>query len=153
MNLAAPSADADDVRMPQFVVHAHDRKTSRRTVRLGCEVVRTRDYRLVGKKMLDLSLSGLQVLAEDELQAGENVEVFFRVPYSSVWVLAEGSVARIIGGKRPGDDGPAFGIELAPLHPDALAALKNAQNRFPPTMAWRPRRVDYAATVQAITLS
>jgi len=139
--------------MPQFVVHAHDRHASRRTVRLGCEVVRTRDYRLVGKKMLDMSLAGLQVLAEDDMTVGEGVEVFFRVPHSGVWVLAEGSVARVIRGKRRGDEGPAYGIEFAPLHPDALAALKQAQNRFPPTMPWRPRRVDYAATVTSISVS
>lgn len=137
----------------QFVVHAHDRHASRRTVRLGCEVVRTRDYRLVGKKMIDLSRSGLQVLAEDELTPNESVEVFFRVPLSGVWVLAEGRVARVIKGLRRGDEGPAYGIELSPLHPDAIAALKQAENRFPPTMAWRPRRVDYAATVRAISLS
>lgn len=139
--------------MPQFVVHAHDRNASRRTVRLGCEVVRTRDYRLVGRKMIDLSLSGLQVLAEDELSPGEGVEVFFRVPYSGVWILAEGSVARVIRGKRRGDEGPAYGIQLSPLHPDAINALKDAQFRFPPTMAFRPRRVDYAATVKSISLS
>lgn len=137
----------------QFVVHAHDRHASRRTVRLGCEVVRTRDYRLVGKKMIDLSRSGLQVLAEDDLLPDESVEVFFRVPLSGVWVLAEGRVARVIKGKRRGDEGPAYGIELAPLHPDAIQALKQAENRFPPTLSWRPRRMDYAATVRAISLS
>lgn len=137
----------------QQLVHAKDRIASRRIVRLGCEVVRTRDYRVVARKMVDLSLSGMQVLAEDELTLGEEVEVFFRVPYSGVWALAEGSVARVIRGKRPGDEGPAYGIELGLFNPDVAHAMREAQYRFPPTIPWRPRRVDYAATVRAISLS
>ena len=136
--------------MTDFVVHASNRAASRRTVRLGCEVVRTRDYQLIGKKMLDFSTDGLQILAEDDAILHEDVEVFFRVPYSGVHLLAEGHVARVIRGKRPGDDGPAYGIMLGGLHPEIMSALRAAQNRFPPTMRWRPRRVDYAATVRSI---
>lgn len=136
--------------MADFLVHAAARTASRRTVRLGCEVVRTRDYRLIGRKMVDLSTDGLQILAEDEAMLHEDVEVFFRVPYSGVHLLAEGHVARVIRGKRPGDNGPSYGISLGGLHPDAMRALRGAQNRFPPTIPWRPRRVDYAATIRAI---
>ncbi len=139
--------------MQEFVVHAKDRAASRRTVRLGCEVVRTRDYSMIGRKMIDLSTEGLQVIADGHVTVGENVEVFFRVPYSNVYVLAEGEVARVIAGKRAGDEGPAYGIKLAPLHPDAQRVLAAASLRFPPTLPWRPRRVDYAATVHAISLS
>lgn len=137
----------------QFVVHAKDRSASRRTVRLACEVVRTRDYSMVGKRMIDLSTEGLQVIADGHVTIGESVEVFFRVPYSGIYVLAEGSVARVIRGKRAGDEGPAYGIKLAPLHEDAHRALAAASLRFPPTLPWRPRRVDYAATVRNIALS
>jgi hypothetical protein len=139
--------------MQEFVVHARDRAASRRTVRLGCEVVRTRDYSMIGRKMVDLSTDGLQVLADGHVTLGESVEVFFRVPYSGLYVLAEGQVARVIRGKRPGDEGPAYGIKLAGLHPDAEQALRAASLRFPPTWAWRPRRIDYAATVHAIGVS
>lgn len=139
--------------MQEFVVHAKDRAASRRTVRLGCEVVRTRDYSMIGRKMIDLSTEGLQVIADGHVTIGESVEVFFRVPYSGIYVLAEGAVARVIRGKRAGDEGPAYGIKLAPLHPEADLALKAASLRFPPTLPWRPRRVDYAATVRAISLS
>lgn len=136
--------------MTEFFVHASNRAASRRTVRLGCEVVRTRDYQLIGKKMLDFSTDGLQIQAEDEALLHEDVEVFFRVPYSGVHLLAEGHVARVIRGKRAGDEGPSYGIALGGLHPEIMTALRNAQNRFPPTMRWRPRRIDYAATVRAI---
>jgi len=139
--------------MQEFVVHAKDRAASRRTVRLGCEVVRTRDYSMIGRKMIDLSTEGLQVIADGHVTIGESVEVFFRVPYSGIYVLAEGAVARVIRGKRAGDEGPAYGIKLAPLHPEADRALEAASLRFPPTLPWRPRRVDYAATVRAISLS
>lgn len=136
--------------MSDFIVHANNRAVSRRTVRLGCEVVRVRDYQLIGKKMVDFSTDGIQVLAEDEATLHEDVEIFFRVPYSNVHLLAEGHVARVIRGKRMGDEGPSYGIMLGGLHPEVMSALKCAQYRFPPTMRWRPRRVDYAATVRAI---
>lgn len=103
--------------------------------------------------MIDLSTEGLQVIADGHVTVGESVEVFFRVPYSGIYVLAEGSVARVIRGKRAGDEGPAYGIKLAPLHEDAQRALSAASLRFPPTLPWRPRRVDYAATVRNIALS
>lgn len=137
--------------MPNFLVHENNRAVSRRTVRLSCEVVRQRDYQLIGKRMVDFSTDGLQILAEDDALLHEDVEVFFRVPYSKIHLMAEGHVARVIRGKRAGDEGPSFGIALGGLHPDAMSALRGAQLRFPPTMPWRPRRVDYAATVRAIS--
>lgn len=137
--------------MSDFVVHASHRAVSRRTVRLGCEVVRMRDYQLIGKKMVDFSTDGLQVLAEDDALLHEDVEIFFRVPYSNMHLFAEGHVARVIRGKRMGDEGPSYGIALGGLHPDVMTALESAQNRFPPTTRWRPRRIDYAATVRAIS--
>ncbi len=139
--------------MEDFLVPARERRFSRRSVRLGCELVRTRDWSLAGRRILDLSLEGLKIQAENELAPGEDVQVFFRVPFSPIWVLAEGSVARVIHGRRPGDDGPAYGIRLAPLHPKAQKALSAASARFPLTLPWRSRRIDYAATVRAIAES
>jgi hypothetical protein len=136
--------------MEDFLVHARDRRFGRRSVRLGCEVVRTRDWSLVGRRIVDLSLDGLKVEADGDLTRDEEVQVFFRAPFSPIWVLAEGRVARVIHGRRPGDDGPAYGIALAPLHPKAQRAIAAASRRFPPTLSWRTRRVDWAATVRNI---
>jgi hypothetical protein len=139
--------------MEDFIVHARNRRAGRRLVRLGCEVVRTRDYQLVGERAVDLSTDGLQLLQkpyEFRAELGEDVQVFFRVPFSGIWVLAEGKVSRVVRGKRRGDEGEGYGIELGPLNPDAQAALSHAMGRFPPTLARRPKRVDYAATVRLI---
>lgn len=139
--------------MEDFLVQARDRRFSRRSVRLGCELVRARDWSLVGRRIVDLSLEGLKIQAEGELAKGDDVQVFFRVPFSPIWVLAEGSVARVIQGRRPGDEGPSYGIRLAPLHPKAQQAIRAASTRFPLALPWRARRIDYAATVRAIAAS
>lgn len=140
--------------MEDFIVHARDRREDRRIVRLGCEVVRTSDWSLVGRRAIDLSPQGAQVLAErDEgLVPGEGVQVFFRIPFENIWVLAEAEVVRVVRGKRRRDEGYGFGLRFGELHPGARAALHASMCRFPPTLPHRPRRVDYAATVRRIGL-
>ncbi|MGZ5968812.1 MAG: hypothetical protein ACXWP4_14165, partial [Polyangiales bacterium] len=97
---------------------------------------------------------GIQLLQkpwEKSAEIGEDVQVFFRVPFSGVWVLAEGTVQRIVRGKRRGDEGVGYGIKLAELHQDASSALRHAMGRFPPTLPRRAKRVDYAATIRLIS--
>jgi hypothetical protein len=140
--------------MQDFIVHARDRRQGRRMVRLGCEVVRTSDYKLVGDRAIDFSDGGLQLLQkkwEKDVELGEDVQVFFRVPFSGVWVLAEGTVQRIVRGKRRNDEGVGYGIRLGELHEEAAGALRHAMGRFPPTLPRRAARVDYAATVRLIS--
>lgn len=139
--------------MSEFIVHARQRAASRRTVRLGCEVVRTRDFELIGRRMIDLSTDGLQVLAEDDVALGDAVQVFFRVPFSKLWVLADASVTRVVRGQRRRDEGPSYGLRFDDLHPDVEHAIRATSLRFPPTLPARTQRIDYAATVRAIALS
>jgi hypothetical protein len=140
--------------MQDFIVHARDRRAGRRMVRLGCEVVRTSDYKLVGDRAIDVSDNGLQLLQkpwEKDVELGEDVQVFFRVPFSGIWVLAEGKVQRVVRGTRRGDEGRAYGIQMADLHEEAASALRHAMGRFPPTLPRRSKRIDYAATVRLIS--
>lgn len=139
--------------MSDFLVPARDRIERRRTVRLGCEVVRTRDWKPIGKTMVDLSTKGLQLLAEDDAAPGEDLQVFFRVPFSNLYAFVEGTVKRVVRGRRPGDWGTSYGIELAAMDPILDAVLRGTLWRFPPTIPWRPRRIDYAASVRLIGLS
>jgi len=136
--------------MTDFVVHALDRGAPRRLARLGCEVVRERDYGLVGRKMIDLSRGGMQFRAEGDVTLGEKLQVFFRAPFSPIYVYVEAVVSRVIAGRRPGDEGPAYAVQFGELGELAASALKTALTRFPPTLSFRPRRVDYAATVYQI---
>src|SRR5262245_62745044 len=98
--------------MPQEPI----RKAFRRYVRLDCQVVRERDFRLLGDLALDLSTKGMLVWARERALTGEEVIVSFQLPRSKEWFAAEGVVARVLHGRRPGDYGLSFGIEFVSLN-------------------------------------
>ncbi len=138
------------MKTDSFILHARDRRSSRRRVRIACEVVRTRDYALVGKSVIDLSEDGMQFAALDDVALGEEVQVFFRVPRSDAYLFADAKVTRAIAGHRPGDEGPAYGVRFGDVQEHAGRALRASLGRFPPTLPWRGARVDWAATVRFI---
>ena len=140
-------------REEDFLIHSIDRGAPRRIVRLDCEVVRTRDYERIGRKAVDLSAEGMQLLAEDGAVHGDEVQVLFRVPFSPIWVFVEGVVTRVIAGLRTGDWGPAYGVRFGSLPSETEDILRGTLWRFPPTIPWRPRRVDYAASVRLVACS
>ncbi len=89
------------------------RSAFRRFVRIDCQVVREHDFRLVGDLALDLSTKGMLVRGCGvRLLTGEELLVAFRPPRSNVWIDAQGIVARVLHGRRPGDTGLSFGIEF-----------------------------------------
>jgi hypothetical protein len=88
------------------------RATFRRYVRLVCQVVREHDFQLVGDLALDLSTRGMLVRATHRILTGEEVLVSFKPPRSNDWFDAQGVVARVVHGRRPGDYGLSFGIEF-----------------------------------------
>lgn len=94
------------------------RASFRRAVRLDCQVVREIDFRLVGDVVLDLSTKGMLVRARERVLTGEEVVVAFRPPRSSEWFDAQGVVARVLHGRRPGDRGLCFGVEFYGLSRD-----------------------------------
>jgi len=81
------------------------RASVRRYVRLDCQVVRERDFKLVGEVALDLSLEGMLVRSNHRVLTGEPVIVSFRPPRSNRFVDAIGTVTRVVHGRRPEDSG------------------------------------------------
>jgi hypothetical protein len=136
-----------------FVVHAAQRRTLRRAVRVDCQVVRERDFKLIGDWALDLSPDGMLVVTRDPVLTGEEVIVSFPIPRTRVIVDVEATVARVIHGRRP-TDRHRCGLGLAFDKLDAeYARLLRAQLRhIPPPLPTRARRVDYAATAQMAAL-
>jgi hypothetical protein len=104
------------------MLHEPIRKRVRRYVRLDCQVVRDFDFKLVGDLALDLSSRGMLVRAKKHEGArvmpvltGEEVVVTFKPPRSNTWFDAQGIVARVVHGRRPGDYGISYGIEFQNL--------------------------------------
>jgi hypothetical protein len=100
------------------MLHEPIRKHLRRYVRLDCEVVRDFDFKLVGDLALDLSPRGMLVRAKNHdrrimpVLTGEEVVVAFKAPRSNTWFDAQGVIARVVHGRRPGDYGLSYGIEF-----------------------------------------
>jgi len=135
------------------LVHAQQRRVLRRSVRVDCQVVRERDFKLLGSRSLDLSPMGMLVMAQERVLTGEPVIVAFRLPQSSWWFDSEATVARVVHGRRPGDAGRAFGLTFETLEPDAQDLLRRALRGVPPPLPMREPRVDYAASIHLAALS
>ena len=88
------------------------RRAFRRFVRLDCQIVRERDFRIVADLALDLSTNGMLVRAKERVLTGEELVVSFKPPRCNRWFDAAAVVARVIHGRRPGDTGPCLGIEF-----------------------------------------
>jgi hypothetical protein len=99
------------------VLHAHcPRARLRRTVETRCEVVRARDYSLVGTKIVDLSTRGMLLQTDAPVMTGEELLVLFRGP-SGDWYDCDATVARVLHGRRRRDERRAIGIAFEPLDP------------------------------------
>jgi hypothetical protein len=125
----------------------------RRAARVECQVVRERDFKLIGSRSLDLSPHGMLVMAQADVLTGEEVLVTFRVPQTRLWFDAQATVARVVHGRRPGDLGRALGLEFDPLDGSAQWLLRAAMRGLPPPLPMREPRIDYAATVHLAMLS
>ncbi len=125
----------------------------RRAVRVDCQVVRERDFKLIGSRGVDLSPLGMLIMAQEPVLTGEPVVVTFRLPRSAWWFDAEATVSRVVHGRRPGDLGRCFGVAFDSLEPDARAFLRRALRGVPPPLPMREPRVDYAASVHLAALS
>lgn len=106
------------------MLHEPIRKHFRRYVRLDCQVVRDVDFKLVGDLALDMSPRGMLVRAKAPaagaprampVLTGEEVIVSFKPPRANTWFDAQGVVARVVHGRRPGDYGLSYGIEFQNL--------------------------------------
>ena len=116
------------------------RASFRRYVRVDCQVVRERDFRLVGDLALDLSTRGMLVRARERILTGEELVISFKPPRSNTWFDCLGVVARVLHGRRPGDQGLSFGVEFYGLRPDDEQRLfEHLRGLYPPD-ALRPPR-------------
>jgi hypothetical protein len=132
---------------------ASERGAARRSIRVECQVVRERDFKLLGESAVDLSTDGMLVLSQAPVLTGDEVIVTFRVPGTDVWIDTGARVARVIHGRRNRDPGRAIGLQFDPLDHEAHLRLRWALRRIPPTFPGRAVRIDYAATASLIALS
>lgn len=135
------------------MLFAEDRRASRRSVLIDCQVVRERDFSLIGERAVDLSPTGMLLCSTRAARVGEELIVTFRVPGTKTWIDTTATVVRVVHGRRTGDRAPALGLAFHPLQSHEDRLLRAALVPFPPTLPARPRRVDYAATAAFIALS
>jgi hypothetical protein len=85
-------------------------------VQPSCEVVRTRDFRLVGTRILDLSATGMLLETDLSILTGEELIVSFKSP-AERWFDCEANVARVVHGRRRSDGPRALGIAFDAIDP------------------------------------
>lgn len=121
------------------------RTSFRRYVRTPCQVVREHDFTLVGDLALDLSTNGMLVRAVKRVLTGEEVFLAFKPPRCNRWIDAQGVVARVVHGRRPGDSGLCFGIEFHTIDGDHRQTLFEALRFMHAPDPMRPPRPLIAA--------
>jgi hypothetical protein len=118
---------------------------------VDCQVVRDRDFRLIGRGSLDLSLTGMLVQCNYSAEIGDEVIVSFQTPRLREYVDAVAIVTRLIAGRRHGDLGLAMGVTFTSMDDASFAALKRALHDVPTARGRRESRIDYAKSVQLIS--
>jgi PilZ domain len=108
------------------------RRSTRRSVRLVCQVVRERDFQLIADRIVNLSETGLVVSPADPALTGERLIVSFQIPHSGHWVDAEAIVARVVHGRRPGEYTRGLALELENVEEIPQMLLGRALGRCPP---------------------
>jgi hypothetical protein len=139
--------------MSGTLVHVQQRRVLRRSVRVDCQVVRERDFRLVGSRSIDLSPAGMLVMLQEPVLTGEPLLVAFRLPRSDYWFDSEAVVARVLHARRPGDLCRSFAVEFESLDAGAQEFLGRTLRGTPPPLPMREPRIDYAGSVLKAALS
>ncbi len=134
------------------LVHASQRTSIRRAVPIECQVVRERDFKLVGRWGLDISSDGMLVVSDARVLTGEDVIVSFRVPRTHHWIDCEATVARVLHGRRPSDRARGLGLSFGSLDADTRWQIRSTLRDLPPPLPSREPRVDYAATIHMLAL-
>jgi hypothetical protein len=139
--------------MGSILVHASQRQAVRRAVRVDCQVVRERDFKLLGDWALDVSPQGMLIVSNADVLTGEDLIVSFKVPKLRAYVDTQATVARVVHGRRPSDrHRRALGITFDDLDQDAARLLRTALRGFPPPLPSRAHRIDYAGSVAMAAL-
>ncbi len=136
---------------PTLLRH-YQRQTLRRSIRVECQVVREHDFKLIGRSAIDLSAQGMLVETDDRVLTGEPVIISFRSPRRRAWFDAQGTVARVIHGRRPYDTGRFLGVRFDVFDEEQACLLRADLRGLPPPFPKRELRIDYAASVRQFLL-
>jgi Tfp pilus assembly protein PilZ len=127
---------------------ANERRAPRHAVTVECQVVREDDFAILGARGVDLSTCGMFLLSDAPAVVGDDVLISLRIPGREQWIDARGKVARIADDE--GSRGVGIAFELSPG--GVRGALEEALCAYPTVESSREPRVDYAATVDMISL-
>jgi hypothetical protein len=122
----------------------------RHLMRLPCQVVRERDFRLIADRAENLSLTGLSVSPAEPVLTGEKLLVSFRLPHAGVWVDAEARVTRVIHGRRPGEDQRALGLAFEDVEVEQQLAIARELMQVPPAPPGRSLRDEHSERVARV---
>lgn len=122
-------------------------RTPRHLLRLPCQVVRERDFRLIADRLDNLSLTGLSVSPAEPVLTGEKLIVSFRLPHEAIWVDAEVRVTRVIHGRRPGEDVRSLGLAFEHLDFQAQRAIARELSQTPVAPPGRSMRDEQSERV------
>ncbi len=92
----------------------------------ACHLVRERDDEVIGRVAMDLSSGGMQVLTGSKVLTGEPVRVTFQVPETQRWLTLQGTVARVLHGRRPNEWGRRLGVAFHELTVSDVERLREA---------------------------
>lgn len=123
----------------QLASSSNRRGSARRPVRVPCEVVRERDFSLLGRVALDLSSGGMFLRSTARALTGDTVIVSFFEPTVGRWFDLEATVARVIHGRRQGDSERGVGLEFNGLSVADREALERALRARVPALPTRRR--------------
>jgi hypothetical protein len=135
------------------LVPRNQRTATRHSIRVPCQVVREDDFRLLAEKTMDLSVDGMLVRSDVDARIGDHVVVSFQATPLGLWFDAEGTVTRIVRGRRPGDEGRALGVKFENMSYLSRLLLRGHLRRQPPPLPKRSVRVDWAESVRMIAAS
>jgi hypothetical protein len=113
------------------------RRPARHRIKLACQIVRERDFKLVSDQIVELSDSGMLVVPKLRVMTGESLLVSFMAPYTRLFLDAEAVVSRVVHGRRLGDEGPGLGLELSGMDQLSRTILRAQLDSLPPAP---PRR-------------
>lgn len=139
--------------MEPILIPAHRRRITRRAWDGRCHTISLRDFRMIGRRVLDVSPYGLMVAADTPVDPGERVLVSFQAPGGTEWFDAEARVARVIEGWREGDPGYCMGLRFTHIPLADRLELHARLQGIPPRLPQRHARMDYAESIRRILLN
>lgn len=110
------------------MLHARTRpsRSPRFSMRMPCQVVRERDFKLVATSVMNVSETGLFVDADAPVRFGDKIIVTFYSPAVKTWIDAEGTVTRITHGPKWMARSQAFGVSFDKIDPASRKDIRRS---------------------------